>query len=132
MKDESGFTLIEVLVAALIVVMLFTASFTILESGMRSWLRGEDRADRQQNVRIVMDRLTREIRQAKAVLDVGTYVNGNKFVQFQDAGDRTVKYLFDEEKKRSAVMLTAAGVPLSGMLLPPPSSNWMRQKNCWK
>ncbi len=92
MRDDSGFTLVELLVTAIILVFLFSVVFAVMQSGIRSWQRGEAQVDRQQNVRIMMDRLVREVRQAERLINVS---EDGRSVKFKDYQGRNIRYAFD-------------------------------------
>lgn len=63
---ERGFTLAEVIIAVMIFGLVMAATYQIFWVTDTSWRRGEARIDAQQNLRIVMDRMSRELRQAKS------------------------------------------------------------------
>lgn len=63
-NKEQGFTLIELVVALTLSSLVMTAVSGLLFSGFRSWTFGVEQMDTVQNMRIAMDRITREIRNA--------------------------------------------------------------------
>ncbi|MCL5011036.1 MAG: prepilin-type N-terminal cleavage/methylation domain-containing protein [Patescibacteria group bacterium] len=63
-----GFTLIEILVASAIFVLVVSTLFDVLVSGQRVYGKGQNRNEILQNGRVVLDRLSREIRQAKEMV----------------------------------------------------------------
>ncbi|GAW94137.1 prepilin-type N-terminal cleavage/methylation domain-containing protein [Calderihabitans maritimus] len=66
-RDTRGFTLVEVILTSVIIGLLLGGVYTLLSGGMRSWQVSEGRIDVQQNVRIAVSRIVREIREARQV-----------------------------------------------------------------
>ncbi len=64
-----AFTLIEVLVAMAIFILLMTAVFAFLLVGEQSWHTGSGLLDLQQQARLALDGMAREIRQAKVEIE---------------------------------------------------------------
>lgn len=58
---KNAFTLIEILVAMAILVILLTAALVIFRAAASSYRKGETRAQRYQEARFVMERISREI-----------------------------------------------------------------------
>jgi type IV pilus assembly protein PilW len=63
-NDQSGFTLLELMIAGLIAVGVIAAGFTILTSTEKATTTTGQVVETQQNVRIAMDMLSRDIKQA--------------------------------------------------------------------
>ena len=61
---EGGFTLAEVLVATTLSTMVLLGLYLLYDVNQATFIRGEQRTDLQQNARIGMDRLVRELRLA--------------------------------------------------------------------
>jgi len=57
-----GFTLLELLIAMTIVTMLMVIIFSGFYLGMNSWKKGNERIDRQQRLRIILDQFEQDIR----------------------------------------------------------------------
>ncbi len=64
LNDDHGFTLIELMVAVIVGLVVVAAGFTILTSTNKAVQANEQTADTQQNVRIAMELLARDIKQA--------------------------------------------------------------------
>lgn len=64
MKNELGFSLVELMVAVLVTLVIVGAAMTTLVSSNRASHVNSQVADTQQNVRIAMDTITRDIRLA--------------------------------------------------------------------
>ncbi len=70
-RNPTGVTLIEVVVATAIMGLVVTVIYAVLQSGITGWRTSELRFDVQQNLRQALDRMSRELRetgQAGAVL----------------------------------------------------------------
>jgi type IV pilus assembly protein PilW len=63
-KRNKGFTLVEVLIALAISGLLMTAVYTAFQSQQRSYLAQDQVAEMQQNIRVGLDIMVREIRMA--------------------------------------------------------------------
>lgn len=63
-RDERGFTLAELLVAAAALGLLLAGTFGLLSTGLRSYAVGAARVDVQQGVRLALERMSRELREA--------------------------------------------------------------------
>lgn len=64
LQDEHGFTLIEIMVAVIVGLVVVAAGFAILTSSNKAVQANEQTADTQQNVRIAMELISRDIKQA--------------------------------------------------------------------
>lgn len=64
MKGQRGFTLIEVLLAATLMTIIIGAGFSLHWAGVKAWNLGDNRIEVQQNVRIVLDSLDRNMRRS--------------------------------------------------------------------
>lgn len=63
-SGPKGFALLEVLIAVTIFVIVLFAIYLIYEANQKTYARGEEKADLQQNARIAMETLVRELRMA--------------------------------------------------------------------
>ncbi len=61
LDNDQGFTLIEILIASIILVIVLLGIYVIYESNQSTYVRGEGRANLQQNVRVALDQITREL-----------------------------------------------------------------------
>jgi len=64
LKDERGMTLIEVLIAALLTLIIGAAALGFYVTQHNSWLVQEDVSEMQQNIRVALDEISKNIRQA--------------------------------------------------------------------
>ena len=62
--SESGFSLIELLVAMVITLIVSGAIFGLMTAGQNAFRREPELAERQQNIRLAMDLITRDIANA--------------------------------------------------------------------
>ncbi|GAB6156856.1 hypothetical protein JCM39194_00560 [Desulfotomaculum varum] len=63
--NEQGFTLVEVLVAAVILTLVVHTAAALLMTGLTSYLRYSEESDVRSQLRIGMNRLERELREAR-------------------------------------------------------------------
>lgn len=64
LKDQKGITLIEVLIAALLTLIIGAAALGFYVTQHNSWLVQEDVSEMQQNIRVVLDEISKNIRKA--------------------------------------------------------------------
>jgi type II secretory pathway pseudopilin PulG len=96
---QAGLTLIETVIAASLMVLVLMASLSILQAGLKWWQRGWDRMDAQQNARVALMQMTREIQAAKEIIsgsDAGTLI-------IADAAGNQYKYLLSGDNLQRAV-----------------------------
>ncbi len=67
-KKNRGFTLIELMIVTGILSIIVVAIFAVLEMGRKSWYLGTDKIEVQQNARLAVDYMVKELRQAKIIL----------------------------------------------------------------
>ena len=63
-RNEAGFTAAEMLVSAAVIAIIMAGLLSLLMSGQQSYLAGANRAEAQQNSRLVVERMVRELRTA--------------------------------------------------------------------
>lgn len=66
-KNKKGLTLIELLIVIALIGLISTAAFSMNIFGAKTFKRSEERADRQFELRMVADFITRKVRYAKTV-----------------------------------------------------------------
>ena len=64
LNNKKGFTLIEVVAVALLIAMAFLGIYNLFSGGMKFWKTGTTQINAQQNTRLAMDRMARDIRHA--------------------------------------------------------------------
>lgn len=67
LRDEQGFTLVEMMVTVMVMIVVFFALHNIFEMSMRVFKFGNDQVEATENARLGMERMTREIRAAYPV-----------------------------------------------------------------
>lgn len=65
---QKGFSLVEILITCFVFVLVIAAVFTILNLGYMTYIKGENGLEVLQNGRIVLERLTRELRQTSEIV----------------------------------------------------------------
>ena len=70
--DERGFTLVELLVGMLVLVIVMLATLQVLDDSTRISTRDNDRAQAIQEAQTGLDRMVRELRHATTVTTAGT------------------------------------------------------------
>lgn len=69
--DQRGFTLAELLVVTAVLGLILSAVLIVQQQGQSAYLMGSNRVETQQNARVALDLMTRELRQATAVTALG-------------------------------------------------------------
>ena len=80
--NQRGFSLSELLVVAAVVGILMSGIVTLQQQGVQAYVAGSNRVETQQNARVAVELMVRELRSARAVTTVGsatdlTFVNQN-------------------------------------------------------
>lgn len=71
-KQQRGFSLIEMMVAVVILGLIILALVTFFTGGTKAWVAGQSQLEAQRNARQAMDRMVREIREASNVIASST------------------------------------------------------------
>ena len=108
LRDQRGFTLAELLVATAVISVVLAGVFAIQRGGQQTYQLGASRVETQQNARVALELMTRELRSATSITAVG----GASDVTFVDQTGQTIRY----ELSGSTLNRTIAGVttPLIG------------------
>jgi prepilin-type N-terminal cleavage/methylation domain-containing protein len=64
LREESGFTLVEVLVTMMIMLVLLSALYSIFDMGLRVFSVGNNKVEATENARLGLEKMEREIRAA--------------------------------------------------------------------
>ena len=67
-RDERGFTLAELLVAIAVLALVLAAVTTIQRSALQAYVVGSNKTEVQQNARVALERIARELRQTPGAL----------------------------------------------------------------
>lgn len=99
LRCRCGFTLVEVLVAAVLLSLVLGAAYFFASSVSLQWKKGDIENEVQQNLQLAMDRLSREIRYSRGA----EVISGELILQAPEgAGYRYMKYyLYGQELKRA-------------------------------
>jgi len=111
MRDERGYTLAELLTAMAVLGLLMAGLFLTLQEGQTVYLYGAGRAEVQQNARVALERMLRELRTASSVAT--SSANDVKFTFLDDtAASVTVEYnLNGTNLQRNQTVPAVAGQP---------------------
>jgi len=90
-KESGGYTLVEAVVAAGLLVVLLLAIAGFCQSALCIYRKSEDLVEVQDNLIIAMDRMTRELRQAKEI----TAASKKTEIYFKDSSGTTVSYYLE-------------------------------------
>ncbi len=82
LKDDKGFTLVEMLVTFLILGMLLTVLAPMLKVGRDTWNSGRANITLQENLNFALDFISREIRQATGAVKPGNS-SKNELISYQ-------------------------------------------------
>ncbi|MBS3977000.1 MAG: prepilin-type N-terminal cleavage/methylation domain-containing protein [Syntrophomonadaceae bacterium] len=74
-RNDLGFTLVEVLVASVILALVLGGAYSMLQSGAVSYKIGEAKIDVQQNVRVAVAEVAREVRSSRQALEMQVVIN---------------------------------------------------------
>lgn len=92
LRDESGFTLPELLVSMMMMLLVLFALYGIFDTSIRIFRFGNDKVEAVENARLGLERMEREIRAAYPVNGTVTPNNGTvtpKYLFFAANGTRT-------------------------------------------
>ena len=89
-QRRKGFTLVEALIASALFLIVATAAYSILSSGRTTWFDTDASIELQQNLRLTLEKMTRELHESgfnkngvwQVAITVGTGVNGSDILRF--------------------------------------------------
>jgi prepilin-type N-terminal cleavage/methylation domain-containing protein len=111
-RDPRGFTLLELLISAVILPIILLAVYLMYEANQATYLKGESRTDLQQHARIGMDRMETEIRIAGYGVPIAT--TPATLRPITDATETSITFLADLEDA-STTLRAAAGVAATSL-----------------
>jgi prepilin-type N-terminal cleavage/methylation domain-containing protein len=87
-RDERGFTLAELLVVTAVLGLVMAGVLLIQQQGQQAYVMGSNRVETQQNARVALEELTRELRSAINIVTLG----GPADITFNDQNGVQVRY----------------------------------------
>jgi prepilin-type N-terminal cleavage/methylation domain-containing protein len=91
--NQRGFTLAELLVALAVVGLVMAGVFVVQRGGQEAYLLGSNRVETQQNARVALDLMTRELRSALSITAITGCTNSIcTDLTFTDQSGQTVRY----------------------------------------
>jgi len=88
LRDHRGFTLTELLVVTAVLAIVLGAVILIQQKGQEAYIMGSNRVETQQNARVALDLMTRELRSATAITAIPSGTN----MTFTDQNGASVQY----------------------------------------
>ncbi|MBI2526262.1 MAG: prepilin-type N-terminal cleavage/methylation domain-containing protein [Candidatus Rokubacteria bacterium] len=88
LRDQRGFTLTELLVVTAVLAVVLGAVILIQQKGQEAYIMGSNRVETQQNARVALELMTRELRSATAV----TAIPSGTDMTFADQNGVSVRY----------------------------------------
>ena len=88
LRDQRGFTLAELLVVTAVLGMVLAGVMLIQQQGQQAYVMGSNRVETQQNARIALEEMTRELRSATAITALGSPTD----ITFTDQNGSSVRY----------------------------------------
>jgi prepilin-type N-terminal cleavage/methylation domain-containing protein len=86
--NQRGFTLAELAVVTAVIGVIMAGVFVIQMEGEQAYLLGSSRVETQQNARVALDLMTRELRSAQSITAIGSATD----VTFVDEYGKTIEY----------------------------------------
>ncbi len=87
-RAQRGFALAELLVVTAIIGMVMAGIFALQQQGQQAFLLGSNRVEAQQNARIALDLMTRDLRTALSV----TSIPNGQDITFVDENGNLIRY----------------------------------------
>jgi prepilin-type N-terminal cleavage/methylation domain-containing protein len=86
--NRRGFALVELLVGTAVIGIVMAGIFVLQRGGQQAYLFGSSRVETQQNARVALDLLTRELRSAGSI----TTITSATDITFKNQSDQTIRY----------------------------------------
>ncbi|MBI4635489.1 MAG: prepilin-type N-terminal cleavage/methylation domain-containing protein [Candidatus Rokubacteria bacterium] len=113
MTNERGFTLAELLVSCAVLGLVLAGIVTLQQQGMTAYLMGSARVEVQQNARLALDIMTRELRSALSVTPdaaCNNATNGATTITFSDQNGTAVTYALSTTNLQRNTITLIGGV----------------------
>jgi len=88
LRDQRGFSLAELLVAMAVIGLVMAGVFVVHRGGQQAYLLGSSRVETQQNARVALDLMTRELRSAGSITTIASATD----ITFVDENGSTIEY----------------------------------------
>jgi prepilin-type N-terminal cleavage/methylation domain-containing protein len=88
LRDQRGFSLAELMIAVAIIGVVMAGVFVLQRQAQQAYLLGSNRVETQQNARVAVDLMTRELRSAQSV----TTLTSATDMTFVDQNGDTIRY----------------------------------------
>lgn len=75
LRDERGFTLAELMITTAVIGLIMAGIFVLQAGGEQAYLFGSNRVETQQNARVALDVITRELRSATSITSLAGATN---------------------------------------------------------
>jgi prepilin-type N-terminal cleavage/methylation domain-containing protein len=106
MRGQRGFSLAELLAGLAVLGLILAGVFTLQRQGQFAYLMGAARVEAQQNARLALELMVRELRSAQSVTAAPSCNTGGTDLTFADQDGVTVRYRLEG----ATLQRTAAGV----------------------
>lgn len=98
-QNEKGFTFLELLICFIILGLFINAGYALLESGIYIWSRGEKNLDVQQNMRLAMEKILKDVYLAQGLepgIERYNFVLSEKELVLRNIDGTLMAYYLDE------------------------------------
>jgi prepilin-type N-terminal cleavage/methylation domain-containing protein len=103
MSGQRGFTLAELLAGLAVMGLVLAGVFTLQRQGTLVYLVGAGRVEAQQNTRLAVEMLSRELRSAQSMTSTANCGSGSTDISFVDQDGRAIRYFREDERLRRRV-----------------------------
>jgi prepilin-type N-terminal cleavage/methylation domain-containing protein len=98
-RSQKGFTLIEVMVATMVLGIVMSAIFSVLYSLTNSQVRSQALVDNQENVRLALVAISRDLRSASKLDPLASVTDYPNQVQFETLSGAVERWRYDTSAK---------------------------------
>ncbi len=91
LDNQRGFTLTELMIAVAVITIVLAGVFAVQQEGLQAYLWGSNRVETQQNARVALDLMTREIRSAASITTI-TSATDITFLDQTLPNPKTIRY----------------------------------------
>lgn len=106
-RGTGGFTLVEVLVAVMLLVLIAGTMLGLYATALYAWQAQTQTHDTREHLRVGMDRLTRELRQATQLTKAT-----DSLIEFKSSDGRTIEYKHEPLKAQLNRRVVGSGTSL--------------------